>query len=300
MSGAAAGRRPNVLTVRPGAPFLRSLVAACMDGSLGVRFPADGRDYSAATIYVPTRRAARALAHAFAEALQPRAVLLPRIVPLGDPADLEERAILSAEETSGLAGGGELPPAIGDLDRRFQLAALIERWRKSRDLVALAAAGDGFQIGGGFADSFALAGDLARLMDEFTIEGVDWEQIRGLTDGQFDTWWSLTQTFLEIAWKAWPAAMQEAGLLDPADRLNRMLRGEAQRLAAESPTRRSSPPARPARCRQQPPCSAPSRACRTAPSSCRASTSRWMRAAGSWCPPRRSGARASMATRRPR
>ncbi len=235
MSGAAAGRRPNVLTVRPGAPFLRSLVAACMDGSLGVRFPAEARDYSAATIYVPTRRAARALAHAFAEALQPRAVLLPRIVPLGDPADLEERAILAAEETSGLAGGGELPPAIGDLDRRFQLAALIERWRKSRDLVALAAAGDGFQIGGGFADSFALAGDLARLMDEFTIEGIDWEQIRGLTDGQFDTWWSLTQTFLEIAWKAWPAAMAEAGLLDPADRLNRMLRGEAQRLAAECP-----------------------------------------------------------------
>ncbi len=231
----AAPLRPNVLTVRPGAPFLRSLVAACMDGSLGVRFPADGRDYSAATIYVPTRRAARALAHAFAEAMQPRAVLLPRIVPLGDPADLEERAILTADEAVGLGDGGELPPAIGDLDRRFQLAALIERWRKSRDFVELAAAGDGFQIGGGFADSFALAGDLARLMDEFTIEGVNWEQIKDLTDGQFDIWWSLTQTFLEIAWKAWPAAMGEIGLLDPADRLNRMLRGEAARLRAERP-----------------------------------------------------------------
>ncbi len=235
MSAAGGGRRPNVLTVRPGAPFLRSLVAACMDGSLGVRFPAGGRDYSAATIYVPTRRAARALAHAFAEAMQPRAVLLPRIVPLGDPADLEERAILTAEEARGFGDDADLPPAIGDLDRRFRLTQLIEQWRRSRDFVALAAAGDGFQIGGGFADSFALAGDLASLMDEFTIEGVNWEQIQGLTDGQFDTWWNLTQTFLEIAWKAWPDAMRELGLLDPADRLNRLLRGEAARLRAEQP-----------------------------------------------------------------
>ena len=231
----SASRRPNVLTVKPGAPFLRSLVAACMDGSLGVRFPADARDYSAATIYVPTRRAARALAHAFAEALQPRAVLLPRIVPLGDPADLEERAILTGDDFGSFGGDQALPPAIGDLDRRFRLADLIEQWRRSRDFVQLAAAGDGFQVGGGFADSFALAGDLSRLMDEFTIEGVNWEHIQGLTDGQFDVWWSLTQTFLEIAWKAWPAAMAEQGLLDPADRLNRLLRGEAARLKAEKP-----------------------------------------------------------------
>lgn len=230
--------KPNVRTVAAGAPFLRTLVAACMDGSLGVRFPADGRDYSAATIYVPTRRAARSLAHAFAEAMQPRAVLLPRIVPLGDPADLEERAILAADGFGqGFAGDGELPPAIGDLERRFLLAKLIEGWRKSRDFVELAAAGDGFQIGGGFADSFALAGDLARLIDEFTIEGVDWRRIRDLVEGEYDTYWSLTRSFLEIAWKAWPLEMESQGLLDPADRLNRLLRAEAKRLREEKPDR---------------------------------------------------------------
>jgi len=227
---------PNVRTIPPGAPFLRTLVAACMDGSLGVRFPAESRDYSAATIYVPTRRAARALAHAFAEALQPSAVLLPRIVPLGDPADLEERAIVDPVAYGG-ADDGELAPATGDLDRRLLLARMIETWRNSRDLAQLAAAGDGFLIAGGFADSFALAGDLAGVMDEFTIESVEWERIRDLTEGRFDQFWALTRSFLEIAWREWPAVMAQRGALDPTDRLNRLLRREAARLVRERPDR---------------------------------------------------------------
>jgi ATP-dependent helicase/nuclease subunit B len=222
----------NVKTIAPGAPFLRTLVAACIDGSLGIRFPKDERDYSAATIYVPTRRAARALAHAFAERLQPRAVLLPRIVPLGDPSDLEERAILTSDS---FGADADVPPAIGDLERRLLLTSLIEGWRNSRDMKQMAAAGDGFTIGGGFADSFALSGDLASLIDEFAIEGVEWRRVRDLTQGQFDEYWSMTRDFLAIAGEAWPLALKELGQLDPATRLNRLLTAEAERLKRERP-----------------------------------------------------------------
>jgi ATP-dependent helicase/nuclease subunit B len=222
----------NVKTIAPGAPFLTTLVAACMDGSLGVRFPQGERDYSSATIYVPTRRAARALAHAFAERLQPRAVLLPRIVPLGDPSDLEERAILTPEAFS---ADMDIPPAIGDLERRLLLTNLIEGWRNSRDMQKLAAAGDGFTIGGGFADSFALSGDLASLIDEFAIEGVDWHRVSTLAPGQFDEYWSMTRDFLAIAGEAWPRALKELGQLDPSTRLNRLLTAEAERLKRERP-----------------------------------------------------------------
>jgi ATP-dependent helicase/nuclease subunit B len=222
----------NVKTIASCAPFLRTLVEGCIDGSLGIRFPRDERDYSSATIYVPTRRAARALAHAFAEKLQPRAVLLPRIVPLGDPSDLEERAILA---TDGLSGDSDIPPAIGDLERRLMLTSLIEGWRNSHDMQKLAASGDGFTIGGGFADSFALSGDLATLVDEFAIEGVDWYRVSALAPGQFDQYWSMTREFLEIAGKAWPLALKELGLLDPATRLNRLLTAEAERLKRERP-----------------------------------------------------------------
>ena len=202
----------RVRSIAPGAPFLRALVASCIDGSLGIAFPSNGRDYSSATIYVPTRRAARALAHAFAEALQPRAVLLPRIVPLGDPADLEERAILTGD---GFGTPDDIAPAIGDLERRLLLTPLIETWRNSRDLQELARSGDGFSLGGGFPDSFSLAGDLAALIDEFAIEGVDWHRIKTLTDGQFDVYWSMTRSFLEIAGEAWPQKLAAMGQLDP-------------------------------------------------------------------------------------
>jgi ATP-dependent helicase/nuclease subunit B len=224
--------RANVRTIAPGVSFLGTLVTACIDGSLGIAFPTGARDYSAATIYVPTRRAARALAHAFAEKLQPHAVLLPRIIPLGDPSDLEERAILSGE---GLRDDDSVPPAISDLERRLLLTAMIERWRESRDMAALAAAGDDFSIGGGFADSFALAGDLAGLIDEFAIEGVDWSRIKNLAPGQFDQYWALTREFLEIAGGAWPAILKERGQLDPAERQNRLLKAEAERLKRDQP-----------------------------------------------------------------
>ncbi|MFM9974583.1 MAG: double-strand break repair protein AddB [Beijerinckiaceae bacterium] len=224
--------RANVKTIVPGVPFLRTLVQSCIDGSLGIRFPSDTRDYSKALIYVPTRRAARALAHAFAEALQPRAVLLPRIIPLGDPSDLEENAILAGDN---LPVDATILPAIGDLERRLMLTQLIEGWRRSGAMRALERAGDGFSIGGSFTDSFALASDLAGLIDEFAVEGIAWRKLTDLAQGQFDEYWAMTRSFLEIAGQAWPAIIAERGLLDPSERLNRLLRNEAERLQSQPP-----------------------------------------------------------------
>jgi ATP-dependent helicase/nuclease subunit B len=222
----------NVKTIAPGAPFLKTLVRSCINGSLGFQFSSDQRDYSNATIYVPTRRAARALAHAFADALQPQAILLPRIIPLGDPADLEERAIL-APEAVGLAD--DVPPAINDLERRLLLTSLVERWRQSESMRALDQSSDGFTIGGGFADSFSLAGELAGLIDEFAVESIDWRKIKDLPHGAYDQYWSITRSFLEIASEAWPAILTAYDQLDPAERLNRLLRNEAMRLKADPP-----------------------------------------------------------------
>ncbi|MGL5136442.1 MAG: double-strand break repair protein AddB [Beijerinckiaceae bacterium] len=221
---------PRVATVAAGAPFLETLVAACRSGALGVDFGPDERDFSAATIYVPTRRAARALAHAFAEALQPKAVLLPRIVPLGDPDD--------AEVKIALAGTGEdmLAPAIGALDRRLLLTRLIEAWRNGADFRRLAEQDDGFTLGEGFADAFMMAGDLARLIDEFATEGADWAGVRELAPERFDAYWGATRDFLMIAGEAWPAMLAERGLMDPVARQNHLLRLEAKRLLAAQPT----------------------------------------------------------------
>jgi ATP-dependent helicase/nuclease subunit B len=226
---------PRVFTVASGVSFLPTLVDACIAGTLGIDFPTGGRDFSAATIYVPTRRAARALSHAFAHRLQPRAVLLPRIVPLGDPFEIEEQSILHQSHAGTDLDKAQLLPAIGDLDRRLLLAELIRGWQKSRLFQSLAETKDGFSIGESFASSYALSGDLARLIDEFAVEGANWHQIGGLVTETFDTYWSLTRSFLDIAGAQWPAILKELGFLDPSTRLNMLLETEAMRLRQTQP-----------------------------------------------------------------
>ncbi len=220
----------RIATIPTGAPFLETFVSACLDGALGIPFDRASRDFSTAVIYVPTRRAARALAHAFADSLQPRAVLLPRILPLGDPAGIEEGAILAGEDDLRSA---DLPPAIHPLRRRLMLAALVDGWRKAEER---GAAGDGFTLGESFADSFALAGELARIIDEGIIEGVAWGDLGALVDASFDDYWRKTRRFLEIATQAWPAMLSERGVIDAADRRNRLIRAEADRLRHAPPT----------------------------------------------------------------
>ena len=71
-----------------------------------------------ATILVPTRRAARSLAHAFLQARPGRALLLPQIRVMGDLDEGEPPF-----EAGDLAL--DLPPAISPWRRRFELAGLV-------------------------------------------------------------------------------------------------------------------------------------------------------------------------------
>src|SRR5579863_2850765 len=78
-------REPQVFTIPSGAPFLPTLSQALLDGVLVDGFPGAGGAMALidATIYVPTQRAARALAKALLSASGARSLLLPRIAPLG-------------------------------------------------------------------------------------------------------------------------------------------------------------------------------------------------------------------------
>ena len=84
--------RPNVFTIPAGVRFLDTLVGALLDGRLITGFDA-GAPFALAdtTIYLPTRRAARAIRESFLRHLG-RPLLLPRIRTLGD-LDEDEAAI---------------------------------------------------------------------------------------------------------------------------------------------------------------------------------------------------------------
>ena len=142
----------RVFSVPVSAPFLRSVIAALVDGRLVDGFEArtDPARLAQATLYLPTRRAGR-LAHGiFLDVLGKDAAILPRIVALGD-IDEDELAFSEDSEPGGIAPL-DIPPRLGELERRLVLARLVAAWARRPVLSPL--------VVGGPASTLALAGDL--------------------------------------------------------------------------------------------------------------------------------------------
>jgi ATP-dependent helicase/nuclease subunit B len=215
----------RVLSVPSSVPFLRTVVAALLDGRLVDGFEARTRPerLTEATLYLPTRRAGRLVREIFLEELGTQAVLLPRIVALGD-IDEDELAFAGDDDSYGGAAALELPARLGELERRLTLAKLVAAWAKSSATAPL--------VVGGPASTLALAGDLARLMDDMVTRGVGWDALDGLVPDALDQYWQYSLDFLRIARHAWPAYLSEIGKMEPAERRDRLIDAEAKRLAA--------------------------------------------------------------------
>ena len=87
-------------------------------------------------------------------------------------------------------------------------------------------------IVGGPASTLALATDLARLMDDMAIRGVDWGRLDGLVPEALDKYWQLSLEFLQIAKQMWPAHLVEIRKIEPAARRDLLIEAEAARLTA--------------------------------------------------------------------
>ena len=217
----------RVFSVPASAPFLRTVIAALVDGRLvdGFEARAHPERLAQATLYLPTRRAGRMVREMFLDELRTEAVLLPRIVALGD---IDEDELAFAEEPEPYGGTAllDIPPKLGELDRRLTLARLVGLWAKSPVSAPL--------VVGGPASTLALAGDLARLMDDMVTRGVGWDALNGLVPDQLDKYWQYSLEFLQIARQAWPAHLQEIQKIEPAARRDLLIDAEAKRLTAHA------------------------------------------------------------------
>src|SRR5690242_1353396 len=121
----------HIFNVPASTPFLRTVVAALVDGRLVEGFEArrNPNELARATIYLPTRRAARLARDVFLEVLDSDVVMLPRLVALGDID--EDELIFSQVAANAPAQTLELPPALDGLERRLALATLIEGWARA-------------------------------------------------------------------------------------------------------------------------------------------------------------------------
>ncbi|MGP8231167.1 MAG: double-strand break repair protein AddB [Methylovirgula sp.] len=219
--------RKNVFTIAPGAPFLECFAAALLDGRIvrGFSRARSPLDMAEATIYVPTQRAARALAEEFARALDRPATLLPRILPLGGLEATDTDLLFAAPGFD--APSAALAQAAGDIWRRMQLARLVHIWAKALRGAIVSIGGDGAHItdprepclvGTSTTDAWHLAGELVGLIDELIIEDVAWEKLDPLVLPEFDRYWRVTLDFLNIAIAQWPSILALHNFVDAARR----------------------------------------------------------------------------------
>ena len=192
-------RHDRIYTIPAGVPFANALAA-------GIRSLADGPEALArATILVPSRRAAQSLRAAFLQTLGDGAALLPRIDPIGD---VEEE---SPDMLDYGADAPSLPPSMDPLRRQLWLARLLE----------------GFRLGDVAPtppQAMRLAESLARLLDSLCNADATPEMLRDLLPDRFSRHWQDILKLLAILIDRWPAILQEQGVIDAADRRNRLVR----------------------------------------------------------------------------
>lgn len=233
----AGGTRPRLYTIPPSAPFLSTLARAVLNGDLPVPGGAkpDKLTLPRAIIYLPTRRAVRALRDAFLDAAGGNAVLLPSIRALGDPD--EDAALIfggegNAEEGFAGAAGAR---GIGPLERRLALMRLVLAWSRKLHESRKARRDEVVPPVATPAQASYLAADLGNLMDLIESEEVDLAALEDLAPEEHAVHWQHTIEFLKIVTEHWPAHLAEQRLVSPTARRNALMDFEAARLLAAPP-----------------------------------------------------------------
>src|SRR5690606_10953063 len=141
---------PAVFTIPAHHAFADALVAGLID-----RYGGGPTGLARGVVLLPNNRATRAIQDAFVRRAG-GGLLLPRLVPIGDP-ELGERSGGAPEP---IERAEAIPPAIAPLERQMMLARLVER---HQDV--------------GAAEAMRLAADLARALDQLLVEEVALDRI---------------------------------------------------------------------------------------------------------------------------
>lgn len=202
--------RPKVFTV----PVYRSFADAVAAGLIA-RHGGEPTALARGLIVAPNNRAARSLTDAFVRRAD-RALLLPRIVAIGDAGELPGVALDPVD--------ADVPPAVDPLTRRMILARLIQQER------AVARQ----PVNG--AEALRLAGELAATLDELVAEEV---APRALADlvvaSELAIHWQASLTLFSSIVERWPAELAALGRIDLTARRNLLLRALARKWQAMPP-----------------------------------------------------------------
>ena len=208
MSDGRAGR-PAVFTIPTHRSFADSLAAGLI-----AKFGSQPLGLARGRILLPNNRAVRAVTDAFVRA-SGSGLLLPRLIPIGDP-ELDERVGGALDPAD---SAEPVPPAIDPLERMVLLAEMV----RGPDEPA--------------AEALRLASELARTIDALIIEEIDPSRLaEAVADApELAGHWEKALERFRAVLDRWPSMLAERGRIELTDRRNRLLRRTAERWAASPP-----------------------------------------------------------------
>ncbi|KQU55626.1 double-strand break repair protein AddB [Sphingomonas sp. Leaf339] len=202
----------RLFTIPAHRAFADALVAGLMRG----RSPGD---LARGLVLLPNNRAVRAVTDAFVRA-SGGGLILPRLVPLGDP-DLGEAigAALDVADTE-----EPPPPAVAPYARRMILARLVAEERER--------AGEPVSS----SEAVRLAGELARTLDQLLVEEVPPHKLAELDLApELTEHWRRALSTFSVVIDRWPGELAKLGAIDAADRRSRLLDQLERRWHAAPP-----------------------------------------------------------------
>jgi len=212
----------RVYTISADEPFLLVLAEAVLQG-----FPlADRSQFSAAqlpdlTILLPTRRAVREFERILFEVNGRKALLLPRIKPIGD---IDEDELLETGRTGG--DTEPLPTAVSPIGRELMMTGLIDEWARHSPQSRLAA-----EINASPQRAHAMALSLCELVDSLETEEIALDGLTTLYGVEAAEHREAILDLLSLVRVRLPALMMEKGFIGPKAHRSLLIRQEARRLA---------------------------------------------------------------------
>ncbi|MCB9964838.1 MAG: PD-(D/E)XK nuclease family protein [Rhodospirillales bacterium] len=194
----------SLFTIPPDVNFLAALAAEVLR-----RQEQKSSSLSSFRILLPNRRACQNLKETFLDLSGGRILLLPQIRPLGD---VEEDALFFADIPEIGTRLADIPPAISETRRRFLLVQLIRQMEAKTGLGARR-----------LDQALHLAQALGQLLDQVVIEELSFDALERIVPADYAHHWQITLDFLAILRQGWPQILQENGVIDAADRRNRLL-----------------------------------------------------------------------------
>lgn len=149
-------------------------------------------------LFLPTQRACKKLEEELRKASKNNAVLLPRMIPLGQVE--EDEITLSGIEESEF--GVNLPALVSNEKRQIILTKIISKFFQDQQNPIVT------------SKASHLAIQLAQLIDQIEMEGLNLENLENLASQNYAEHWQTTLDFLKIIKDFWPRILENENVIE--------------------------------------------------------------------------------------